>query len=147
MYRSCEINLICIFDPVLFRYFYFLYNPLTEIIHKHTCIDFLLYQFSFFGMQCIDVQWHFFLTSYQKPLNKALKASGLILLLAWTKAEAEGVAIEKSLNLRSSSLIGEAPIQRTIFMVVSKSSFLFLVKSVSGLTQKIEQTSKRFLIL
>ena len=49
MYRSCEINLICIFDPVLFRDFYFLNNPLTEIIHKHTCIDFLLYQFSFFG--------------------------------------------------------------------------------------------------
>ena len=54
MYRSCEINLICIFNLVLFRYFYFLNNPLTKIIHKHTCIDFLLYQFSFFGMQCIE---------------------------------------------------------------------------------------------
>ena len=54
MYRFCKINPICIFVSVLFRNLYFLYNPLTEIIHDHTCIDFLLYEFSFLGMQCIE---------------------------------------------------------------------------------------------
>ena len=38
-------------------------------------------------------------------------------------------------------------IRNVIFMIVLKSSFLFLVKSVSGLTQKIEQTFERLLIM
>ena len=54
MNASCKINLVCIFDFVLLGYFDFPHNSLAEIIEKHACIYFLLYQLSFLGMQCIE---------------------------------------------------------------------------------------------
>lgn len=63
--------------------------------------------------------------------NNTLKASTLVLLLAFTKAEAVGVFMEKSLSLRSLSFKEPVFIQITFLIVVFKLSFLLRIKSVS----------------